>query len=74
MQVGTPVDPLQHVPKEPFDVVKIEGRGILASGNPEKLGERQLPLAENRVGLGEQFHRLALLGIRNVTFATDSQQ
>src|SRR5207253_1042413 len=38
------------------------------------LGQRQLPLTENRVGTREQFLRFAPLGVRNVALAAEGEQ
>ena len=74
MQVGPPVDPLQQVPEERRDVVDVESRIVLPGHDQQILGQRKLPLAENGVGAGEQFLRLALLGIGDVALAADGQQ
>ena len=43
-------------------------------GDQQILGQRQLPLAEDGVGLGQQFLRFALGGIGEVALAADGQQ
>ena len=58
VQIAPPIDPLEHVREELGDVAGRPGRVVLAGGDPEVLGQRQLPLAEDRVGQREQFPRL----------------
>ena len=46
-----PVDALEQVPEERGDVVDVERRVVLLGDDQQVLGQRQLPLAEDRVGL-----------------------
>ncbi len=74
MQVARPVDAAEHVPKERGDVVHVEPRIVLPGSDPQVLGQRELPLAENRVGRGQQLLRTPALGKRRVTLTANGQQ
>ena len=69
-----PVHALQQVPEERRNVVNVEVGIVLAGDDEQVLRQRQLPLAEDGVGAGEQLLRPALLGIGNVALAADGQQ
>ena len=72
--VATPVDPLEQVGEERGHVVGIEARGIATAYDEEILGERQLPLAEDRRGLCEQFGGPARPFPGHVALAAHGQQ
>ncbi len=52
----------------------VELRIVLLGHDQQVLGQRQLPLAEDGVGVGQQFLRFAAAGIRDVALAADRQQ
>ena len=52
----------------------VERRIVLAGRDQQILGQRELPLAQDRVGRGQQFLRPAALGIGRVALAADRQQ
>ena len=54
VQVAAPVDAFEQVAKKPGHVARAQA-GIVVLGDDEQvLGQRELPLAEDGVGLGEQ--------------------
>ena len=59
VQVAAPIDPLQHVAEELGHVAHVQARVVLAGGDPEILGQRHLPVAQQGVGLRQQFPRPA---------------
>ena len=74
VQVARPIDALQHVPQERGDVVDVELRIVGLVDDQQVLGQRQLPLAEDRVGLRQQLLRPLRFGERPVALAADRQQ
>ena len=64
----------QHVAEERGDVVHVELRIVGLVGDQQEFGERQLALAEDGVGLREQFLRALRFGERPVALAADRQQ
>ena len=47
---------------------------VLLRDDQQILRQRQLPLTKNRVGIGQQFLRLAAAGVGDVALAADGQQ
>ena len=64
MQIAHPVDAFEHVAEEILDVAHVELLAVLPGRDPQILGQRKLPLAEDCVGRGKQFLRTAPLGER----------
>ena len=62
------------MPQECGRIIDLEFRAVVLGHDQQELGQRQLALPQQGVGLGEQF--LGLLGFqeRGVTFAADCQQ
>src|SRR5262249_50819364 len=74
VQVGLPIDALQQVAEEGRDVVDVEFRVVLPGDDEQVLGQRQLPLAQEGVGAGEEFLRPPPLRVRDVALAADGQK
>src|SRR5262249_60404669 len=74
VQVALPVDALQQAQNERLDVVDVEVGDVLAGQDEEVFRQRQLPLAEDGVGDGEQLLRLADGGGGDGALAADRQQ
>ena len=74
MKVVRPVNPLQDVPEKGGDVVDVQRRIVFLRHDQQILGERHLPLTENRIGTREDFLRPARPGIGHVTLAGDREQ
>ncbi len=72
--VASPVDPLEQVGEEGGDVMRIQARGITAAHDEEILGQRQLPLSEDRGGLREQFGGPARPLPRHVALAAHGEE
>ena len=74
VQVGSPVDALEQVPEEARDVVDVERRVVFARDDQQVLGQRELPLAEDRVGGGQNLLRAPHRRIGHVPLAGDGQK
>ena len=74
VQIAPPIDPLQHVAEELGHVADVQLRVVLAGDDPQVLGQRQLPVAQQGVGQREQFPRPAALLVGHVALAADGQQ
>ena len=74
MKVPFPVHPFKNVPEVGRQIVDVESRIVLAGGDEQVLRQRQLPLAEDRIRLGEQFLRGPLSTVRDVPLAADREQ
>ena len=72
--VAGPVGPGEHVDEEGLNVVGIEPGRFVPVNDEEILRQRQLPLAEDRRGLREQFGRPVGPLPGEVAFAANSQQ
>jgi len=73
VQVAPPIDPFQQMAQKSGKIVNIGAR----SSSPRQsadIGQRQLPLAEQGVGLGQQLARLFVGSIGQVAFTADNQQ
>ena len=74
MQVAPPIDAFEHVAEELGDVLHVQPRVVLAGGDPKILGQRQLAVAQQRIGQREQFARPLAFLIGHIAFAADGQQ
>ena len=74
MQVAPPIHPLQQVAEEVGDVADVQVRAVLGGGDAQVLGQRQLAVAQQGVGQGEQFPRPPRVLVGDVAFAADGQQ
>jgi len=53
MQIAPPINSLQYVAQKSLDVVHFEVGIVIACSDEEILGQRHLPLPQNRIGLCE---------------------
>ena len=53
MEIALPVNTFQQTPQEGCDVVNVQSGVIFLGEHQQIFGERQLPLAQYRVGLGQ---------------------
>ena len=74
VQIARPVDPLEQVAEERGDVVNIQRGIVLARHDQQVLGQRELPLAEDRAGGREDLLRPANRFVRHVPLAGDRQE
>ncbi len=74
MQVTLRIDPLEHVTEHRHDVVDVQLRIVFPRSDQHVLRQRQLPLAQDRVGTRQQLHRPTLARIRHVPLAANRQQ
>lgn len=74
VEVAGPVDALEQVAEELVDVVDVEFGGVVAGDDEQVFGEAHLALAEDGIGLGQQFHGASGRGVGDVALAADSQK